>query len=41
VVRILLGDLRERGLVRVARSAGRDAPQESVLRSLLEGLRAL
>lgn len=40
VVRILLGDLREKGLVLV-RAPGRDAPQESVLRSVLEGLRAL
>jgi hypothetical protein len=41
VVRILLGDLRERELVRVVRAPGRDTTQESVLRSVLEGLRAL
>jgi hypothetical protein len=41
VVRILLGDLHEKGLVRVARAPGRDTPQESVLKSVLEGLRAL
>jgi hypothetical protein len=41
VVRILLADLREKELVRVVRAPGRDTPQESVLRSLLEGLRAL
>jgi hypothetical protein len=41
VVRILLGDLREKGLVRVVRAPGRDTAQESVLKSVLEGLRAL
>jgi Protein of unknown function (DUF742) len=41
VVRVLLGDLRERGLVRVVRAAGRTTPEESVLRSVLDGLRAL
>jgi len=41
VVRILLGDLREKGLVSVVRAPGRGTPQESVLRSVLEGLRAL
>lgn len=41
VVRILLADLIAKGLVRVARTPGRDAPQESVLKSVLEGLRAL
>jgi Protein of unknown function (DUF742) len=41
VVRILLADLREKQLVRVVRAPGRGTAQESVLRSLLEGLRAL
>jgi hypothetical protein len=41
VVRILLGDLREKELVRVVRAPGRDILRESVLRSVLEGLRAL
>jgi hypothetical protein len=41
VIRILLGDLREKGLVRVVRAPGRDTAQESVLKSVLEGLRAL
>jgi Protein of unknown function (DUF742) len=41
VVRILLADLLARGLIRVARAPGRDIPQESVLKSVLEGLRAL
>jgi DNA-binding transcriptional ArsR family regulator len=41
VVRILLGDLREKGLVRVVRTPGRDTQPESVLKSVLEGLRAL
>jgi hypothetical protein len=41
VVRILLGDLREKELVRVVRPPGRDTPQESVLKSVLEGLRTL
>jgi hypothetical protein len=41
VVRILLDDLREKELVRVVRAAEGDASQESVLRSVLEGLRAL
>jgi len=41
VVRVLLGDLRERGLVRVVMAASRSAPEESVLRSVLDGLRAL
>jgi DNA-binding transcriptional ArsR family regulator len=41
VVRILLSDLREKELVRVVRAPGRGTAQESVLRSLLEGLRAL
>jgi hypothetical protein len=41
VVRILLSDLRDKDLVRVVRAAGRGTPPEGVLRSLLEGLRAL
>jgi Protein of unknown function (DUF742) len=41
VIRVLLGDLREKGLVRVVRAPGRDTPQESVLKTVLEGLRAL
>jgi hypothetical protein len=42
VVRILLGDLREKGLIRVARpQAERVTLQASVLKSVLEGLRAL
>jgi Protein of unknown function (DUF742) len=41
VVRILLGDLREQGLVRVVRAPGCDTGRESVLKSVLEGLRAL
>jgi DNA-binding transcriptional ArsR family regulator len=41
VVRILLSDLRERGLVRVVKAPGRDAQLESVLKSVLDGLRAL
>ena len=41
VVRILLGDLRERGLVRVVKAPGRDTQLESVLKSVLDGLRAL
>ena len=41
VVRILLADLREKGLIRIARAPGSDTPQESVLKSVLEGLRAL
>jgi DNA-binding transcriptional ArsR family regulator len=41
VVRILLGDLREKGLVRIVRTPARDTQPESVLKSVLEGLRAL
>jgi Protein of unknown function (DUF742) len=41
VVRVLLGDLRERGLVALAESAGQRSSAETVLRSLLDGLRAL
>jgi hypothetical protein len=41
VVRVLLGDLREKELVRVVSAPERGTVQESVLRTLLEGLRAL
>jgi DNA-binding transcriptional ArsR family regulator len=41
VVRILLGDLREKGLVRVVKAPRRDTQQVSVLKSVLDGLRAL
>jgi len=41
VIRILLSDLRDRGLVRIARAPGRETPQERVLKSVLDGLRAL
>jgi len=41
VVRVLLGDLSERGLLTVAEAAGRGIPEESVLRSVLDGLRTL
>jgi hypothetical protein len=41
VVRVLLGDLLERGVVTVASPAASDSADESVLRSVLDGLRAL
>ena len=41
VVRVLLGDLRERGLIAVAGQAERARSEENVLRSVLDGLRAL
>jgi hypothetical protein len=41
VVRVLLGDLRERGLIKITGSADQGSPAESVLRSVLDGLRAL
>lgn len=41
VVRVMLGDLRERGLIMVARSAHQHSLDETVLRSVLDGLRAL
>jgi len=41
VVRVLLGDLREQGLVSVVRASERSAPDQGVLRSVLDGLRAL
>jgi hypothetical protein len=41
VVRVLLGDLQQHGLVSVVRSSGRSTPEENVLRSVLDGLRSL
>lgn len=41
VVRVLLGDLREWGLVTVAGPAGDSNQDAKVLRSVLDGLRAL
>jgi Protein of unknown function (DUF742) len=41
VVRVLVGDLRECGLVTVAEAQGRAIPAESVLRNVLDGLRTL
>jgi len=41
VVRVLLGDLLERGVVSVVGSREQESPEESVLRSVLDGLRAL
>jgi hypothetical protein len=41
VVRVLVGDLQERGLVTVAASTGGSSQDEQVLRSVLDGLRAL
>ena len=41
VVRVLLGDLLERGVVAVASAARADSSEESVMRSVLDGLRAL
>ncbi len=41
VVRVLLGDLREGGLVRVVGLSNELTPEESVMRSVLDGLRAL
>ena len=41
VVRVLLGDLRERGLISVAAPAEQSSAEESILRSVLDGLRAL
>jgi hypothetical protein len=41
VVQILLGDLRQRGLVSVVRPTTPQAQEESVLQSVLDGLRAL
>lgn len=41
VVRVLLGDLLDRGIVAVATPAAADSSDENVLRSVLDGLRAL
>jgi hypothetical protein len=41
VVRVLLGDLREQGLVTVAGPPEQGTAEERVLRSVLDGLRAL
>ena len=41
VVRVLLGDLMERGLIAITGSVGQANAAESVLRSVLDGLRAL
>jgi hypothetical protein len=41
VVRVLLGDLLERGAVAVAGPSEVGTPEESVMRSVLDGLRAL
>jgi len=41
VVRVMLGDLRQRGLIMVAGPAQQDPVEETVLRSVLDGLRAL
>jgi len=41
VVRVLLGDLRERGLVSVMGPAEHGSAEENILRSVLDGLRAL
>jgi hypothetical protein len=41
VVRVMLGDLRERGLIVVAGSSRQYPSEETVLRSVLDGLRAL
>jgi hypothetical protein len=41
VVRVLLGDLLERGVVALAGPAAPEGADESVLRSVIDGLRAL
>ena len=41
VVRVLLGDLRQQGLINIVKAPRGDAPELNVLRSVLEGLRAL
>jgi hypothetical protein len=41
VVRVLLADLRQHGLVNVIKAPRGDLPEVSVLRSVLDGLRAL
>jgi hypothetical protein len=41
VIRVLLGDLMERGVIAMASPAGQSSQEENVLRSVLDGLRAL
>jgi hypothetical protein len=41
VIRVLLGDLVERGAMAVVGPPEQESPQESVLRSVLDGLRSL
>lgn len=41
VVRVLLGDLRQHGLITIVKAPRADSPEMSVLKSVLEGLRAL
>jgi DNA-binding transcriptional ArsR family regulator len=41
VVRVLIGDLREQGLVTVVEPSEQGTAEERVLRSVLDGLRAL
>jgi hypothetical protein len=41
VVRILLGDLRDRGLISGAALAGGSIPEERILLEVIQGLRAL
>lgn len=41
VVRVLLGDLQEHGLIAIARPPRSDSPNVSVLKTVLKGLRAL
>ncbi len=41
VVRVLLDDLRQHGLITILRAPRADAPRMSVLQSVLEGLRTL
>jgi Protein of unknown function (DUF742) len=41
VVRVLIGDLQERGLITVAASTDGSSQDEKVLRSVLDGLRSL
>jgi hypothetical protein len=41
VVRVLIGDLQQRGLVTVAASSALSSQDEKVLRSVLDGLRTL
>jgi hypothetical protein len=41
VVRVLLGDLLQHGLITIFKAPRADTPEMSVLKSVLEGLRAL